>query len=159
MFASESLALNSGHLWWQFRPCVTRRTLSPHPALPLWSISSQTLGACLPISSASTVPSQWTAGAFAEYLCAGSFPQAGGLRPTSSSWCARLSRTPTPMPPLTSQEGLGFASGSRLPTSTVLPILPGISRGPTVGRKRDDGGGGLTWCPFRSLRLPRWLTG
>src|SRR5439155_11799556 len=32
LFASESLALNSGHLWWQFRPCVTRRTLSPHTA-------------------------------------------------------------------------------------------------------------------------------
>src|SRR5215813_9658209 len=29
--------------------------LSPHPALPLWSISSHTLGAFLPISSASTV--------------------------------------------------------------------------------------------------------
>jgi len=32
LFASESLTLNSGHLWWQFLPCVTRRTLSPHTA-------------------------------------------------------------------------------------------------------------------------------
>ena len=35
VFASESSALNSGHLWWQFRPCVTRRTLSPHSAFRL----------------------------------------------------------------------------------------------------------------------------
>jgi hypothetical protein len=34
LFASESSPLNSGHLWWQFRPCVTRRTLSPHTAQP-----------------------------------------------------------------------------------------------------------------------------
>src|SRR6266851_8452150 len=33
LFASESLTLNSGHLRWQFRPCVTRRTLSSHTAL------------------------------------------------------------------------------------------------------------------------------
>ena len=33
LFASESLTLNSGHLWWQFLPCVTRRTLSAHTAL------------------------------------------------------------------------------------------------------------------------------
>ena len=32
LFASESLTLNSGHLWWQFLPCVTRRTLASHPA-------------------------------------------------------------------------------------------------------------------------------
>ena len=32
MFASESRTLNSGHMWWQFTPCVTRRTLSPHAA-------------------------------------------------------------------------------------------------------------------------------
>jgi len=36
------------------------------------------------------------------------------------------------MPPPTSQEGIGLSSGSRLPTSTVLSILPGISRVPTV---------------------------
>ena len=39
LFASESLTLNSGHLWWQFRLCVTRRTLSPHPAQHLRSFS------------------------------------------------------------------------------------------------------------------------
>jgi len=133
--------------------------LSPHPALPLWSISSHTLGAFLPISSASTVHSRWTACAFAAYLCSGSFPKAGGLRHQSSSWCARLSRTQTTMPPLTSQEGIGFSYGSRLPTSTILTILPGISRVPTVGRKRDDVGGVFPWCPFRSLRLPRLFTG
>src|SRR6266581_5757500 len=33
LFASESWTLNSGHLWWQFRPCVTRRTLSAYTAL------------------------------------------------------------------------------------------------------------------------------
>ena len=32
LFASESSALNSGHLGWQFLLCVTRRTVSAHPA-------------------------------------------------------------------------------------------------------------------------------
>src|SRR5262245_61906053 len=99
--------------------------LSPHPALPLWSISSHTLGAFLPISSASTVHSRWTACAFAEYLCSGSFPKAGGLRLQFPSWCTRLSRARTTMPPLTSQTGIGLSYGSRLPTSTILPILLG----------------------------------
>src|SRR5262249_60459421 len=31
--ASESSALNSGHLWWQFVPCVTWRTVSAYTAL------------------------------------------------------------------------------------------------------------------------------
>jgi len=35
--ASESSALNSGPFWRQFTPCVTRRTLSPHPAQHLGS--------------------------------------------------------------------------------------------------------------------------
>ena len=34
LFASESVALNSGQLRWQVAPCVTWRTLSAHPALP-----------------------------------------------------------------------------------------------------------------------------
>lgn len=34
--ASESFALNSGHLWWQFAPCVTRRTVSLQ-----WAIEDQ----------------------------------------------------------------------------------------------------------------------
>src|SRR5205823_8887651 len=60
LFASESWTLNSGHLWWQFRPCVTRRTLSPHPAQHLRSFSVIQLHheAFLPISSASTVHSR-----------------------------------------------------------------------------------------------------
>jgi hypothetical protein len=38
LFASESLTLNSGHLWWQFHPCVTRRTVFPHPVPRLHSL-------------------------------------------------------------------------------------------------------------------------
>src|SRR5262249_61385858 len=87
------------------------------------------------------------------------FPKARGLRHQSSSWCARLSRAPTTMPHPTSQDGIGFSYGSRLPTSTILTILPGISRVPTVGLKRDDVGGVFPWRPFRSLRLPRLFTG
>jgi len=45
------------------------------------------------------------------------------------------------MPLLTSQVGIGLSYGSHLPTSTVLRILPGISRVPTVRLKRDDLGG------------------
>jgi hypothetical protein len=75
------------------------------------------------------------------------FPKAGGLRHQSSSWCARLSHTPTTMPPLTSQEGIGFSYGSRLPTSTILPILPGISRVPTVGLQQDAVGGVFPYAP------------
>jgi hypothetical protein len=33
VFASKSVALNFGHLWWQFTRCTTRRTVSKHPAL------------------------------------------------------------------------------------------------------------------------------
>src|SRR5262244_3738439 len=68
-------------------------------------------------------------------------PKARGLRHQFLSWCARLSRTPTTMPLLTSQVGIGLSYGSHLPTSTVLRILPGISRVPTVRLKRDDVGG------------------
>src|SRR5215470_20399852 len=39
-FASESWTLNSGHLWWQFRLCVTRRTLSRHTAPQLSGLLS-----------------------------------------------------------------------------------------------------------------------
>jgi len=52
------------------------------------------------------------------------------------------------MPPLTSQTGIGLSYGSRLPTSTVLTNLPGISRVPTVGLNYDDLGGAF------SLPLP-----
>ena len=52
------------------------------------------------------------------------------------------------MPPLTSQKGIGLSYGSRLPTSTVLTNLPGISRVPTVGLNYNDLGGAF------SLPLP-----
>lgn len=42
-FASESLALNSGLLWGQFTPCVTRRTVSAHTALHPWLCSRSLL--------------------------------------------------------------------------------------------------------------------
>ena len=48
LFASESLTLNSGHLWWQFLPCVTRRTLSPHPAQHLRSFSTYSMEPLFP---------------------------------------------------------------------------------------------------------------
>jgi hypothetical protein len=56
----------------------------------------------------------------------------------AASWCAWLSHTPTTMPPLTSQEGIRLSYGSRLPTSTVVGILPGISRVRLVGLRQDD---------------------
>jgi len=77
------------------------------------------------------------------FACYGNpiLPKARGLRHQFLSWCTRLSRTPTTMPLLTSQVGIGLSYGSHLPTSTVLRILPGISRVPTVRLKRDDLGG------------------
>jgi len=49
LFASESWTLNSGHLWWQFRPCVTRRTLIiAHGSPPYFSkcLTSGSVPAC-----------------------------------------------------------------------------------------------------------------
>src|SRR6516162_5250316 len=43
------------------------------------------------------------------------FPQARGLRLQSTSWCTWLSHALTTMPLPTSQEGIGFSYGSRLP--------------------------------------------
>jgi len=65
----------------------------------------------------------------------------------AASWCTRLSRAPTTMPLPTSQEGIGFSYGSRLPTSTILTILPGISRVPIVGLNQDDLGGVFLGAP------------
>ena len=65
LFASESWTLNSGHLWWQFRLCVTRRTLSPHPAQHLWSFSMDIHEASVPISPA---PQEFTRGQLARSL-------------------------------------------------------------------------------------------
>ena len=102
--------------------------------------------AFLPISPA---PQAFTRGQLARSLGTFGpvFPQARGLRLQSSSWCTRLSRAPTTMPLPTSQEGIGFSYGSRLPTSTCLGILPEVSRVHTVGLKRDDVGGVLLDAP------------
>ena len=75
------------------------------------------------------------------------FPKARGLCHQCTSWCTRLSRAPTIMPLPTSQEGIGFSYGSRLPTSTILTILPGISRVPIVGLNQDDLGGVFLGAP------------
>ena len=102
--------------------------------------------AFLPISPA---PQAFTRGQLARALGTFGpvFPQARGLRLQSSSWCTRLSRAPTTMPLPTSQEGVGFSYGSRLPTSTLLSILPGISRVPTIGLNQDDLGGVFLGAP------------
>src|SRR5574341_973928 len=36
-FTSQSSVLNCGHLWWQCLPCMTRRTVFPHPVPRLHS--------------------------------------------------------------------------------------------------------------------------
>src|SRR5262249_58907 len=121
------------------------------------------LGAFLPISSASTVHSRWTAYAFAEYLCSGSFPKAGGLRHQSSSWCAWLSHTPTTMPPLTSQEGIRLSYASRLPPSTLLPLPPCHPSWDLPCSHCRTQTRCCRWrvsrCPFHSLWLPRLSAG
>jgi hypothetical protein len=60
------------------------------------------------------------------------FSQARGLRRQASSWCPWLSHVQTPTPHPTPQEGIGISYGSRLPPSTCLGILPGVSRVHTV---------------------------
>ncbi len=67
--------------------------------------------------------------------------------PHSSRLLHGAARTPTTMPLPTSQEGIGFSYGSRLPTSTVLNILPGLSRVPTIGLNQDDVGGVFLGAP------------
>ena len=88
-----------------------------------------------------------TARAFAKYLCFGSFPKARGLRLQSTSWRTRLSRALTTIPLPTPQRGIGFSFGSRLPTSTSLFILLGVSRVLTVRLIRDDVGGVFLLAP------------
>src|SRR5712691_8429159 len=56
-------ALNSGHLWWQFLLCVTRRTLSPHTAHERGTFTGSFHFAN------STDHSPWSACAFVDYLC------------------------------------------------------------------------------------------
>jgi hypothetical protein len=68
------------------------------------------------------------------------------------------------MPPLTSQEGIRLSYGSRLPTSTVVGILPGLSRVRLVGLRQDAVGGvfldapstlcGSRDCPQGTSGLP-----
>src|SRR5215471_4757281 len=102
--------------------------------------------AFLPISPA---PQAFTRGQLARSLGTFGpvFPQARGLRHPSSSWCTRLSRAPTTLPLPTSQAGIGFSYGSRLPNSTILTSLPGISRVPTIGLNQDDLGGVFLGAP------------
>ena len=120
--------------------------LSPHTAQHLWSFSMDFHEASVPISPApQCIPRGQLARSLGTFGPV--FPQARGLRLQSSSWCTRLSRAPTIMPLPTSQEGIGFSSGSRLPTSTILPILPGISRVPIVGLNQDDVGGVFLGAP------------
>src|SRR3989442_4698335 len=90
LFASESWTLNSGHLWWQFRPCVTRRTLSSHTAHDRGAFTGNFHFAN------STEHSPWSACAFVGYLCTISLPSPSGPSP-----CARFSRVRTTMPHLT----------------------------------------------------------
>ncbi len=79
LFASESLTLNSGHLWWQFLPCVTRRTLSPHTAQHLWSFSMDLHEASVPISPApQCIPRGQLARSLGTFVPV--FPKARGLR-------------------------------------------------------------------------------
>jgi hypothetical protein len=47
--------------------------------------------------------------------CVALFSQARGLRRQASSWCARLSRAPTPLPHPTLPEGLGVSLGAPFP--------------------------------------------
>jgi hypothetical protein len=134
--ASESSALNSGHLWWQFRPCVTRRTLSAHPALQgeafrCWDyaqlchpfpfdISPNFMGLSVSNGSRSVPPlasfPRWTAFPSAEYSDAS---DAFG-RPW---WTAHLR------------------------------IRPKASHVHRVGLQQDQVGGGSCHDPYRSLRL------
>jgi hypothetical protein len=50
----------------------------------------------------------------------------------AASWCTWLSHVQTTTPHPTPHEGIGISYGSRLPTSTFLCILPGVSRVHTV---------------------------
>ena len=105
LFASESLTLNSGHLWWQFRPCVTRRTLSPHTAHERGILRERSISPaprCIPHGQLC---------AFAGYLCTVSRPSPSGPSP-----CARLSRTRTTLPYLTACWALEFRLGFPMPT-------------------------------------------
>jgi len=142
LFASESLTLNSGHLWWQFLPCVTRRTLSPHTAherRKLWERS---------ISPAPRSLHRGQLCAFAGYLCTVSPPSPSGPSPSvlilvypaflGSDYYALFDCL----------QGLGaFGPGlpSLLPTLLAIPFR--LSRVQPGGLKQDDVGGVLLAAP------------
>lgn len=80
------------------------------------------------------------------YLCIRSFRKLGTFAvgvffDSSYPSCGRLSRPPTTTSPPPPQGGIGLSYGSRLPTSTVLSILPRASCVHSVRLKRDDLGG------------------
>jgi hypothetical protein len=80
------------------------------------------------------------------YLCIRSFRKLGTFAvgvffDSSYPSCGRLSRPPTTTSPPPPQGGIGLSYGSRLPTSTVLRILPRASCVHSVRLKRDDLGG------------------
>src|SRR6266516_4149512 len=88
--ASQSFALNFGHLWWQCTRCAPRRTLSPHTAHERGTFTGNFHFAN------STEHSPWSACAFVGYLCTISLPSPSGPSP-----CARFSLVRTTMPHLT----------------------------------------------------------
>ena len=69
------------------------------------------------------------------------FPQARGLRPQSSSWCAWLSHAPTTMPHPTPHEASEFRWALAYLLSTLLRIHHEVSRVHNVRLKQDDVGG------------------
>ena len=143
MFASESSALNSGHLWWQFRPCVTRRTLCPPTA--------HEIGTCM-VTSMSPGCHHIHGGPLARSL--GTFvpcpsPSPWGLRPVGG-FPTRRRRCPLCLParPWT------LRCGSPLPPSTVLRIPCRLSRVHPVGLHQDGGGGTCLVAPSTLCGFP-----
>src|SRR6266446_10788833 len=88
--ASQSFALNFGHLWWQCTRCAPRRTLSPHTAHERGILREMS------ISPAPRCILHGQLCAFAGYLCTVARPSPSGPLP-----CTRLSRIRTTMPYLT----------------------------------------------------------
>ncbi len=132
-------------------PCVR---LSPHTAQHLWSFSMDIHEASVPISPAPRyIPRGQLARSLGTFVSI--FPKARGLRLQSSSWCAQLSWTPTPMPHPTPPEGLGVSLGSPLPTSRS-PSHPSGSLPCSLWRTQTRR---FRWRivngPIHSLWLPR----
>src|SRR5712664_57027 len=87
------------------------------------------------------------------------FSKARGLRLPSSSWCARLSRTPTPTPHPPLPEALGFRWGLPSLLPTPLRILQEASRVHHGGLKQHAGGGVLRNAPSPLWGSPIFLQG